>query len=44
MRVAIELLIDTGRRPDEACELDYDCPAGAASMTGKTTAAARISC
>jgi hypothetical protein len=25
MWVAIELLIDTGRRPDEACELDYDC-------------------
>jgi integrase len=25
MRVGIELLIDTGRRPDEACELDYDC-------------------
>jgi integrase len=24
-RVAIEVLIDTGRRPDEACELDYDC-------------------
>ena len=25
MRVGIELLIDTGRRPDEACELAYDC-------------------
>jgi integrase len=24
-RVAIEVLIDTGRRPDEACELGYDC-------------------
>ena len=25
MRVGIELLMDTGRRPDEACELAYDC-------------------
>jgi hypothetical protein len=28
MRAGIELLIDTGRRPDEACELAYDCLAG----------------
>lgn len=25
VRVAIELAIDTGRRPDEICELDFDC-------------------
>ena len=25
MRVAIEVLIDTGRRPDEVCELAWDC-------------------
>ncbi|MGW0916764.1 tyrosine-type recombinase/integrase [Streptomyces sp. NPDC002784] len=25
MRVAIEVLIDTGRRPDEICELAWDC-------------------
>ncbi|WP_433257434.1 tyrosine-type recombinase/integrase [Streptosporangium sp. CA-135522] len=25
IRLGIELLIDTGRRPDEICELDYDC-------------------
>ena len=25
MRTAIELAIDTGRRPEEICELDFDC-------------------
>ncbi|WP_252844899.1 site-specific integrase [Actinoallomurus purpureus] len=25
MRVAVELLMDTGRRPDEICRLAYDC-------------------
>ena len=25
MRTGIELAIDTGRRPEEICELDYDC-------------------
>ena len=25
MRTAIELAIDTGRRPEEICDLDYDC-------------------
>jgi integrase len=25
MRVAVELLIDTGRRPDEICKLPWDC-------------------
>jgi integrase len=25
MRTAVELAIDTGRRPEEICELDYDC-------------------
>jgi integrase len=25
MRAAIELAIDTGRRPEEICDLDYDC-------------------
>jgi integrase len=25
VRVAVELLIDTGRRPEEACELPWDC-------------------
>ncbi|MGP3921455.1 hypothetical protein [Nonomuraea sp. 10N515B] len=24
-RIAIELMIDTGRRPDEVCDLDWDC-------------------
>jgi integrase len=25
LRVAVEILIDTGRRPDEICRLDLDC-------------------
>ncbi|CQD22287.1 site-specific recombinase XerD [Mycobacterium europaeum] len=25
MRTAVELAIDTGRRPEEICDLDYDC-------------------
>lgn len=25
VRVAIELAIDTGRRPEEICDLDFDC-------------------
>ncbi|MEU6960969.1 tyrosine-type recombinase/integrase [Streptomyces chrestomyceticus] len=25
VRVAVELIIDTGRRPDEICQLDWDC-------------------
>jgi integrase len=25
MRTAVELAIDTGRRPEEICELDFDC-------------------
>jgi integrase len=25
VRVAVELAIDTGRRPEEICDLDYDC-------------------
>jgi integrase len=25
MRTAVEMAIDTGRRPEEICELDFDC-------------------
>lgn len=25
MRTAIELIIDTGRRPEEICDLAFDC-------------------
>jgi integrase len=25
MRTGVELAIDTGRRPDEICDLDFDC-------------------
>ena len=25
MRTAVELAIDTGRRPEEICDLDFDC-------------------
>jgi len=25
MRTAIELIIDTGRRPEEVCDLAFDC-------------------
>ena len=32
-RVAVELLIDTGRRPAEICTLDWDCLARDADGT-----------